>query len=77
MENPVNGGEAPVPASPGRQGAASPESPLSLRLPLGEPLVGNWSRAKHLLDGWGLSQKWGRVETPEAVEVVLSEIEDC
>ena len=39
--------------------------------------MGNWSRVKHLLEGWGLPQNWGRVETPEATELALHQIEDC
>ena len=46
--------------------AASPVTvPPSVGLPIWEPLVGNWSRVKYLLEGWGLPQNWGRVETPE------------
>ena len=60
------------------EGAASPEA-TSMGLPHGKPLVGTWYRGKHLLNRWCLLQKWGRVETPEAVELVLHEmeIEDC
>ena len=52
-------------------------APLSVGLPIWEPLVGNWSRVKHLLEGWGLLQNWGRVKTPEAAELAHHEIEDC
>ena len=53
------------------------ESPLYVGLPNGETLVGNWCRVKHLLEGWRLTQNWGRVETPEAAELALHQIEDC
>ena len=59
------------------EGAASPRSPLSVGLPTGEPLVGNWSRVKHLLEGWGLPQIWGMVEILETVLLALHDIEDC
>ena len=59
------------------EGAALPKGLLSVGLQLGEPLVENWSRVKHLLDGWALPQNWESVETPGAVELALSEIEDC
>ena len=58
------------------EGAAPLGNPLYVALPTGEPLVGNWSRVKHILQWWGLPQDWGRVETPEAAELALHEIED-
>ena len=33
------------------EGSASPGSPLSVGLSSWEPLVGNWSRVKHLIEG--------------------------
>ena len=47
---PVDGGEAPVDAA--AEGAASPVViPPAVGLPTWEPLVGNWSRVKYLLEG--------------------------
>lgn len=59
------------------QGAALLGNPLYVGLPIGEPLVRNWSRVKHLLEGWSLPQTWGRMETPEAAELALHQTEDC
>ena len=83
---PRDGGDVPrtpfvvsreAPAAAVAEGAAPPRSPLSVGLPNGDPLVGNWSRVKHLLEGWGLPQNWGRVETREAAELAFGETEDC
>ena len=45
----VNGGVALVAAVV--EGAGSPGSSLSVGLPTWEPLEGNWSSVKHLLEG--------------------------
>ena len=54
---PVDDGEAPVAAAV--QGAASTRNPLSVGFPIEEPLVGNWSRVRQLLEGWGQKVKTG------------------
>ena len=56
----MSGGKAPVDALV--VGASSLVIiPLPVGLPIWEPLVGNWPRVKHLLEGWDLPQNWGRV----------------
>ena len=50
--------------------------PPSVGLPMEVPLVGNWPRVKHLIEGWSLPQNWGMVETLEAVALAFHEIED-
>lgn len=67
---------SPVDGSECSRGCSFTKSPPSAGLPVGESLLGNWSRAKYHLEGWGFPQNWGRVETPEAVELALCEIED-
>lgn len=60
------------------EGAASPViTPPALGLSIWEPLMGNWSRVKYLLEGWRLPQNWRRVETPEATGLDLHELENC
>ena len=73
---PVDGGEAPVDAE--AEDLTSPVIiPPAVGLPTWEPLVGNWSRVKYLLEGWSLPQNGGRVETLEAAELAPCELEDC
>lgn len=62
---------------PSVAGVASPGNIPSMGLPVWEPLVGNLSRVKCLLDEWAPPQNWGRVEIPEVMELALHEIGDC
>ena len=70
----VHGGEALVAAVV--EGTASRKGPLSMGLPTGEPLVGNWSMVNHLLEGWNLPQL-GRGGDTGSSGISPHEIEDC